>query len=189
VFREVLLTQPTSFEHFQSSLFDHLSYNMSKWHVCVSGAGICERFFLRIGKEKCAFCMLASACPYLSRSTVRLCVLPVDSGSPELQGTHSGIQLQSRGLNECPLFTENDFFRKATWRGKWQTSLPWQQRPSILRFVRRRVRRIAKSGILALSYICLSTRPSVRLSVCLSELLFFLMVHLSPLWTDIHWIW
>jgi hypothetical protein len=68
--------------------------------------------------------MLALGYPCLQRITERLRALPVDSGSPELQGAHSGVQLQSQSLNEFPPFTENEFSQKATRRGKWAQGNP-----------------------------------------------------------------
>ena len=82
--------------------------------------------------------MLASGYPCLPRITEHLCALPVDSGSPELQGAHSGVQLQSQSLNEFPLFTKNEFSQKATRRGKWTQGNPdvaaVRAQPSLLRF-------------------------------------------------------
>lgn len=83
--------------------------------------------------------MLASGYPCLQRITGRLCALPVDSGSPELQGAHSGVQLQSQSLNEFPPFTENEISQKATRRGKWAQGNPAvaavYSQPSLLWFV------------------------------------------------------
>lgn len=87
----------------------------------------------------CIFVMLASGYPCLQRISERLHALPADSGSPELQGAHSGVQLQSQSLNEFPPFTENEFSLKATRRGKWAQGNPdvaaVSAQPSLLWFV------------------------------------------------------